>query len=424
MSKRVHVLVLFGLCSFAIRGLYIFLFHGCVSFDLNLWNQTAAILLAGENPYHSTNFLGWPPFWMQLIFLFKKVSLAWHLPFNDIVRIFLIAVESLVATVLYATLSRFVKSAPAGKLLMFGIALNPICIFQVCQHCNFDVLAGFWILFAVYLLLRFQEQHEPRFWLGACFALGMGGATKTVPLCLAPLLLLSVRKLKTLEQFLGIAYLLVPVLLPLSVLYVLAPADVETKVLGYRGGVGAFGVSGLLLYFDLGRWLKRWALIFEMAYGALWLLFGAWLWSKEKIEPRQLVSVALILLMAIPALGPGYGLQYIYWYLPLLVLMYALSDRRTRILLLVWFAVAAATYTVAYAFNFNSYGAFFLDIIQTKGLLDFGLRISTKAGETLLCLPLWVSYLILVAFLGAETGRDIASGFRLARRHRVEPLER
>jgi len=92
---------------------------------------------------------------MQLIYLFKELSLSLHLPFDDIVRAFLIVTESGMALLLYATIIRYVKSANALRLLIFGIALNPICIFQVCQHCNFDVLVSFWILLAVYMLLRF-----------------------------------------------------------------------------------------------------------------------------------------------------------------------------------------------------------------------------------------------------------------------------
>jgi hypothetical protein len=392
---------LFLLISVAVRALYVYFFHNCFSFDLKCWDQVGDILMSGGNPYHLTSFLSWSPFWMQLIFLFKKISLALHVPFNDIVRIFLIGAECLLALLLYISVIRYVKSSNPVKLLVFGIALNPISIFEVCQHCNFDVLVGFWILLAIYMLLRFQEQTEPRFWLCACFALGMGILTKTVPICLSPLLLLSVRKLKLQERLLGVAFLLGPSVLGLCILYVLGPQDIQAKVLGYRS-VPGFGFTGLFMYFGLTRLLAAWRLIFEAIYGIGWLWVGVWLWSKEKLNPEKIVLLAIVLLMAIPAFGPGYGPQYIYWYLPLLILEYGFGNKNARIFLLVLYIIAAATYTVEYAFNFNTLGAFFLEIFQTSKLLSFGLWISTQTHDTFVYLPLWICYLITVVFFGLK----------------------
>src|SRR5262249_21292271 len=154
-------------------------------YDLTNWNYVSEVLLRGENPYATTTYLNWPPLWMQLLFVFQKIARTWHVPFDDVVRSFLIATESAVALVLYATIKGYAKSVNAARLLIFGVALNPIFIFQVCQHANLDMLMAFWIVLAVYMVLRFQEQHEARFWLCACFALGMGALTKTVPLALS-----------------------------------------------------------------------------------------------------------------------------------------------------------------------------------------------------------------------------------------------
>jgi hypothetical protein len=322
-----------------------------------------------------------------------------------VVRAFLIAVESAMALLLYATIIRYVKSANATKLLIFGIALNPLSIFQVCQHCNFDVLTGFWILLAVYMLLRFQENDEPAFWLWACLALGMGTLAETVPLCLAPLLLLSIRKLKLTELFLGAVFLLGPAILGLSVLYVLNPQAIQTNVLGYRSQQGIFGFTGLFKYLGLTHLLAMWTRVFEVIYGGAWVGLGIWLGSKEKLNRQKVVLIAAVLLAAIPAIGPGYGLQYIYWLLPLLVLTYGMEDRKGKIFLLIFYAVAVAIYTVEYAFNFNTFGAFLLEIVQTEKLLRFGLWISTNTHEMFLCLPLWALYLISTILFGMKVFR-------------------
>jgi hypothetical protein len=421
MNEEARKFLLFLVISLTLRGFYLFLFSNCYSFDLANWNQVGDVLQAGGNPYHLTGALNWPPVWMQLVFLFKKISLGLHCTLNDLVRTFLILTESVLAGLLYATMIRFGEVKHAAKILILGLAMNPIAVFQVCQHCNFDVLVGFWILLALFMLLRFQEQHEAGFWLWACFALGLGGVTKVVPLCLAPLLLLSVRKLKFAEQMLGAALLLVPILLALSIVYVLTPADIETKVLGYRSTPGTFGLSGLFTIFGAHRLLEVWPLAFEIIYGVGWLALGVWLPTRETLDRRHFANIAAALLLAIPALGPGYGLQYIYWFLPLLVLLYAWGTRKTRLFLLLLYAAAAIPYTIAYGLNYKTYGAFLLDLIQNEKLLKWSAAISSPTAETLLGLPLWLLYTVFVVGVAAQTSGEILRDFKQGwRRHRLD----
>jgi hypothetical protein len=346
---------------------------------------------------------------MQIIYLCKKASSFLNIPFIDAVRAFLIAVESVTAALLSSALLRYAPSSSVNRLLILGIALNPVSIFQVCQHCNFDVLVGFWILLAVYMLLRYQEKFEPGFWLFACFALGMGVLTKTIPLCLTPLLLLSIRKLKRMEILIGMFFLFFPVILALSVVYVMDPQNISAKVLGYRSGGYAFGFSGLFASFGLTRWLSLWPFIFEVIYGAVWIAIGIWLWRKETLTPEKVVLLATLLLMAIPALGPGYGLQYVYWFLPLLVLAYGFGDKSIRLFTLLFYAVTTIIYTIEYAFDYNTFGAFFLEIIQTEKLVKFGLWIATAPHQTFLTLPLWVMYLASLAVLGIKIAKNPAA---------------
>jgi hypothetical protein len=420
MADRVNKFLLLLAISWIARVVFIFCFPHCYSWDLKSWDKVGDILMAGGNPYNLTDLLDWPPFWMQLIFCFKKISLATHLPFEDVVRVFLILVESALMLVLYVTAIRFAEYKKTTLLLLLGIVLNPISILQVCQHCNFDILVGFWTLIAVYMLLRFHEQHESRFWLFACFALGMGAATKTVPLSLAVLLLPAIRKLKLTEQILGMALLLVPVVLGVSIIYVLGPHDIETKVLGYRSLPGDFGFTGWFTYFDANSLLAIWPRIFEIVYGAGWICLGVWLLFKETLDRREIVSIAAVILLAIPAIGPGYGTQYIYWFMPLFVLLYGMVGRAGRFFLLVLYAVAAMTYLMEYAFNVKTYGGFLLEIVQTEALLKFAAKLSSRAGETFLRLPLWILYLAFLAYFCRKIGMKIECDLKAAwRRKRV-----
>jgi len=412
MPEHINKILLFFVISVTARGLYLCLFSNCHSADLVNWNRIGDLLLAGENPYKETGFLNWPPLWMQLIFLFKKISLATHCSFFTVVRAFLILVEGVAGVLLYATLLRYTKFKNAAGLLIFGVALNPIAILQVCQQCNFDVLVGFWVMLALYMLLRFQERQEARFWLFACLAIGMGIVTKTIPLCLQPLLLISARKLKLTEWIIGAALTFTPMMLGLSIIYVLGPDDVETKVLGYRSIPGDFGLTGFLAYFQAGHLLKIYPRIFEIVYGAGWLGLGGWLLSKPALNVRQIVSIAAALLLAIPAMGPGYNPEYVCWFLPLLLLLYGLEGRIIRGFLLGFYLVGAATYLVEYGLFWQTRGAFLLDIMQNEKLLKFANDLYLPIHQTLLRLPLWILYFVAVAFLCARIAKDMVLDFK------------
>lgn len=404
-------LLVFALVSGVIRWLYVFLFPWCFSYDVFSWNLVADTLMAGNNPYNATETLNWPPLWMQLLFLFKKISLASQVPFDLILRLFLIAVETVEAVLLYAVLVRFAPGVRPRRLLLAGLALNPISILQVCQHCNFDVLVGVWILLAVALLMRFHAEGDPAYWLGACLALGLGAATKTVPLLLAPLLLPGARNLKRFEQGLGVVLLLLPVTLSMSIIYVLGPHDIQTKVLDYRPKPGFFGFTGCFTLLGWPGLVKMWVWVFEVIFGLGWVILSVWLWAKPKLLAPELARCALVLLTAIPAFGPGFGMQYIGWYIPLAILLYGMSERGDRIFLLTGYGVTAVVYVITYGFNYTTFGGFALNLVQTKGLLDFGRHIDTLAGQAWVTLPLWLYFLAFFVYfsgrIGSQMRRDL-----------------
>ena len=343
ISEHAKWLILFLASSFGARALYIFLFPKCHSFDLVSWNTVGDALLAGKNPYNETTLLNWPPFWMQCLYCLKKLALATDIPFVHLVRGLLIGIEGVLGTLLYATLHRYTPYKSPGRLLVWGIALNPLCILQVCQHCNFDVLVGFWVLLAAYLLLRFQEHYEIRFWLCACLAVGMGALTKTVPLALIPLLLVSALKMPLLEQALGAILVFLPISLGLSILYVLGPESIQAHVLGYRSIPNLFGFTGVFSWLGFSTLANAWPNIFLTVYGLAWVLLAIRLLFTDSLHPMNVFGIAAMLLMAIPAFGPGYGPHYIYWFLPLWVLLYGAGSSRDRLFWMLVYAVAIIT---------------------------------------------------------------------------------
>jgi hypothetical protein len=271
-----------------------------------------------------------------------------------------------------------------------------MAILFVCQHENIDVFVALFVALALWALVVYGDTNDPVAWLAGCLALGLGAFTKTIPLVLAPLLAPGLRAASKLGRTLGVALFLGPAVLGLSVVYVLAPRAVADNVFLYRSISGYFGVTGLLGLAHLGRLSGAYDRLFTVVLiVCVGLLFRvAWI---RGLRTSATVLLAGLLLAAIPALGPGYGPQYGYWYLPPLLATYPLLDDAWRKLLVAFFAVAAATYVVEYAFD-CALGQFLVAFFDESSFLrDAGTQLSTPGAQTLVRTPLFIAFLVLLA---------------------------
>jgi hypothetical protein len=382
---------------------------GARCFDAFSWESIAKILEAGENPYQVTTLLNWPPLWMQLIFCLSKVATVLGVTFFRVLQIFLILVESAVVILLIKLIQEVAPTAHVRKIVIIGLALNPIAVLLVCQHCNFDVLVALWLMLFMNSLLRYNRANNLGDWLSACLFLGLGILTKTVPFILIPMLAGGFRQATASFRFLGSVLLLGPVALGMSIIYVLAPADVTTKVLGYRSISECFGITGLFHIAGADKFVSIPNILF---YGLLvagmtlsWNLF----WRRQCIGSRETVLYAALILAAIPSLGPGYAPQYIYWFMPFLVATYAFFNGQWRVVLAGFALISACTYLVEYAllpeFGYNF--LYLWDPSRVPGgtgeipyvlTLPVWEEMQTETGHTLLRFPIFIAYLTLLAF--------------------------
>jgi hypothetical protein len=125
------------------------------------------------------------------------------------------------------------------------------------------------------------------------------------------------------------------------------------------------------------------------------LLFRiAW---RRGLDVRSTVLLAALLLVAIPALGPGYGPQYAYWYIPPLLATYLLLDEGWRRVLIGFYVVAAVTYVVEYALLI-ALGRFLVAFFdESSRLAHLSDRLSTPGAVTVLRIPLFLAFLMLLA---------------------------
>jgi hypothetical protein len=396
LPPTVRDLVIVLGCSWLVRAAVIATWpRSAHSDDLNSWIRVAHELNSGANPYVTTTIVKWPPFAIVVVWLIDHAARGVGVSFFTAMRLALIGAESAVVVVLYLLLTRFAPARTVRWLLIVGISLNPMAILFVCQHENIDVFVGLFVALALWALVVYDRTNDVVPWLAGCLALGLGVFTKTIPLVLAPLLAPGFRAASKLGRTLGVALFLGPVVLGLSVVFVLAPRAVFDNVFRYRSISGYFGVTGLLRIAHLDGLSGAYDRLFTVVLlvGVCVLFRLVW---RRGLGANATVLLAGLLLAAIPALGPGYGPQYAYWYIPPLLATYPLLDDAWRRILLGFYVVAAATYVVEYAF-LRALGSFLVAFYNHWLFVQkVSERLSTPGATTVLRIPLFIAFLVLL----------------------------
>ena len=275
------------------------------SFDATSWAVVAGVLAHGENPYQATSLLSWPPLWLQLIFLIAKMSAVLSLDFFHSLQLFLILVESAVIILTVRLVHLVAPTARTLILVIIGIALNPIAILQVCEHCNFDVIVALWLLLFMINLLRYNRTQDLTDWLCACLFLGLGILTKTVPLILVPLLAGGFHQANGRLKFLGAMLLMGPVTLGMSIIFVLSPTDIINKVLEYRSQGGFFGLSGLCHLAGIDEATHFCNIAFYILLFVAIAFSSILFWRRQSIGDRETVLWAGPFIGGNPRAGTG-----------------------------------------------------------------------------------------------------------------------
>ena len=376
------------------------------SADLISWVTVADHLLVGQNPYAVTGTLNWPPLWMQILYLLGKISATAHIDLKLLVKLLLIFVECVLAVVLYLIAKDLVGKNRAFATVVVAICINPVPLFLIIQHGNFDVLVGLWVLLFFGSVARFAESGEETHWLLATMFLGLAIWTKTIPLCLVPIVILGTRKISKSLRVIGAFLLFAPITIAMSVIYVLAPGPVTEHVLRYRANSGWFGISGILNLFDLQGLAEGYGLLFQGVFLATLVCLSFFFYRRDSLSRNTILSVTILLLVSIPVLGPGYAPQYVYWYLPLLALYYHCAPKRTQVTLIVLYGIMALTYGIEYAL-FYTHGSFAVHLSPTETMLNLSERVSTKAAQTWIRLPLFAAYVALLVSVAAGLWRGV-----------------
>lgn len=374
------------------RVLFIILMPATYSKDLHAWLAVMELLKNGENPYYS-GVLNWPPVWMQVLFVIQKVSDWTTFSKIHLIQSFLIFGECLAVSLAYHIAIKIELKSRFQNAFFLAWAINPICIFLSCQHCNFDIFVGFWILGFIYLMMQYFKDKEAHYWLAACFCLGLGILTKTIPFVLSPVLMIGLQQRKKGLNIFGLLLLLMPVTIAMSVIFTLSPEAVSDNVLSYRSMAGWYGITGLMNVMNQHQLLEWYRNISPYLIMVMMFWTSYCVYRKDALSARQLIVLVLTVLIFLTTFGPGYTPPYILWYLAPTIIYYFIAPAFTKVWLIVGLVILVLTYTFEYAF-FPSHGYFISYFDKSKSLIDFCEMVSQSANQTLIRLPMFAFYIL------------------------------
>ncbi len=387
-------------CVMVTRLLFVWLMPATYSNDMLTWPHMVEVLKEGKNPY-STGLLNYPPFWIQVLYGVYKVSEITSISVIGLVQVILAGSEVAVAFLCWQLLRKFFGVTGSLKTLLVAFAFNPILILLTCQHGNIDIIVAFWILLFAWFLLHYLATRSVVSWLAACFFLGIGILTKTIPVILLPLLFVGVKQRERSVTLFGLVLLFSPVALGMSIIYVLDPANVGGHVLGYRSLGGWYGITGFLGRLNAFHLIELYSKISPFMMLGLIGFFSWYCGKRDSLTPQDVVRIALSLLVFIPTFGPGYSPPYILWFLPLLVIYYFLSSAGIRKFLMVGYVITAATYIVEYAF-FNSHGAFLSKINPSPQMIALCDELGARPTQVLIRIPMFLFFVSVYVLIARE----------------------
>ena len=245
-----------------------------------------------------------PPFIIHVLGFLNWIRSVTHLSFPFLFRLLSIVADAGSAVLIKdLLLDSFAEKKAYVMACLFAGA--PLLIFLSGFHGNTDPVMIFFLILSVSLLSKGQGA-----WMaGAAF--GMSCNIKIWPLILAPVLILHIRSFRDRMWFLSAAAV-VAVLGSLPVLST-DPILVVERVLGYTSLFGHWGLSRLL------SWVGPVSVLsFYASYGRYFVIIAVMavaIWLHFKSDAGLAIKLGLVSSVFL-VLTPGFGIQYLSWYLP------------------------------------------------------------------------------------------------------------
>ncbi len=269
-------------------------------------------LYHSTDPSNGTKFFNHPPFMIRALQLMDRLTVTTGVPFPFWLRLPAIIADLGSLLLVWRLLAPRLGRA-LSPLALVLLALAPPSIMIAGFHGNTDPVMIAFVLLALYLLDR---RYPP--WL-AGIAFGMSLNIKIVPVIFVAAIVLNLPDLRRRLGFLvatGLTFLLgaLPFLLQ-------DPIFIVKQVFGYGSFSGYWGISRLLTrYLPPESWAIE-AYANQGKYVALGAVGVASLWLHLRHRDTSLFQQCGLLAFSFLALSPGFGVQYLAWLIPWVVVL-------------------------------------------------------------------------------------------------------
>lgn len=284
--------------------------------DALFWTQWLAVVkrfgVAGA--YSQSAMVNHPPLALLLLVIIERIARLTGAAFVDVFRLIQVAADGISAAALIA-IGR--KHGSNGERLGLFVLLSPAAAFVSGFHCNTDPL-----MIALVVVAAALAVYE---WPAlSAVALAVACGIKVVPLLFVPLFLIALRT----RRF------LIPFIITAAAIFLPAVGAggpiVIRHIFGYAGGLPhEWGFAGLA--FAISRNFAplhdaaRSFMITYATYGRFVVYIAIVAVILLALRRRSLLPSLGIMVLAVLAFAPGFGVQYIAWIIPLLP--FALSWR-------------------------------------------------------------------------------------------------
>jgi len=328
------------LIGILLRILVIILSIGIQNYDLNSYKLVGEVTLLGHNIYPAFASL-YNPYLPAFLYLEALASFIQRFGIDQIIFL-----KSTFALFDIGIVCLVYKLANRNKNLALLYALNPISIFITCFHGQFDSMPLFFLLLSIVLFINKKNR---LFFIVASIAV----LIKTWPL----LFLLPILKQKV-NKF-TILFILVMPLVFISLYVVIfhsSVINILTTILKYRGVVGYYGIPLLIFNWHDSILSKN---IVPIASDIFLLSYIIFAFKQKK---KDVLSEILGLLLFFFIFTIGYGMQWLIWIVPFLIIK---SPRY----LYIFFITATIYIATSYYFMFIHYD-FLRDALNIRRYWD------------------------------------------------------
>jgi hypothetical protein len=207
----------------------------------------------------------------------------------------------------------------------------------------------------------------------------------------------GIQKQNISTKLFGLILMLSPVVIGMSILIAIEP-QVVRSTLNYRSAAGWFGISGILNLIGADSLINFYRNFSAVIILLLLVISCRQFYSIKNLNPKQIISFCFLIILFIPTFGPGYGPQYISWFLPSGVILFLISEGKMKRIFIIGYLIATITYIIEYAF-FTSHGAFITKMIKTEQVQTISTLFTTQKMQVLIRLPLFLFLAFIFIYL-------------------------